>query len=180
VRGHFATVQDSVSPERQTTDCEDPSYRRINADAGGNKRHPILYLIPLTAPQILVTANGPAISHASDGTLVTTPRPAKAGEILTLFATGLGPTNPGVDPGQSFPASPPQIVNSPVQVLVNGNVGDVLYAGGIDVYQVNFQGADGTAAGQASLQLAAAWISGSIVNISVQRGSYRLAGHMVV
>jgi hypothetical protein len=41
VRGYFAPVQDTVSPERQTTDCEDPAYRRINADAGGNKRHPV-------------------------------------------------------------------------------------------------------------------------------------------
>ncbi len=56
VRGYFAPVQDTVSPERQTTDCEDPSYRRINADAGGNKRHPVLFLIPPDPPQIVVAA----------------------------------------------------------------------------------------------------------------------------
>jgi hypothetical protein len=172
MRGYFAPVQDSISPERQTTDCEDPSYRRINADPGGNKRHPVLYLIPLTQPQILMTPNGPAIVHASDGTLVTTAKPAKAGEILSLFASGLGPTKPGVDPGQPFPAAPLQPVNSPVEVLVNGQPGNVSYAGGypgaIDGYQVNFRVPDGATPGQASVQLTSAWISGPPVSMPLQ------------
>lgn len=172
VRGYFSAVQDAVSPERRTTDCEDPAYRRINADAGGNKRHPVLYLVPLVQPQIVSTPNGPAVVHASDGTLVTAAKPAKAGEIVTLFASGLGPTKPGVDPGQPFTASPLQVVNSPVQVLVNGNPGDVLYAGGypgaVDGYQVNFRIPDGTTPGKASIQLSSAWIAGPAVNITVQ------------
>jgi hypothetical protein len=170
-RGYFQPVQDPVSGERRTTDCEDPAYRRINADAGGNKRHPILYLVPLTQPQILTTPNGPAVIHASDGTLVSTAKPASAGEILSLFASGLGPTRPGVDPGQAFPASPLQVVNSPVQVLVNGNASDALYAGGypgaVDGYQVNFRIPDGAAGGMAALHLTSAWIAGSDVKIPI-------------
>src|SRR5580704_4378214 len=172
VRGYFAPVQDTTSPERQTTDCEDPSYRRINADPGGNKRHPVLYLIPLTQAQILTTPNGPAIVHSSDGTLVTTAKPAKAGEILSLFASGLGPTRPGVDPGQPFPSTPLQPVNSPVQVLVNGEPGDVSYAGGypgaVDAYQVNFRVPNDATSGQASIQLTSAWISGPPVSMPLQ------------
>ena len=172
VRGYFQPVQDPVSGERRTTDCEDPAYRRINADAGGNKRHPILYLVPPTQPQVIITANGPAVIHSSDGSLVTAAKPASAGEILSLFASGLGPTRPGVDPGQPFPAAPPQEVNSPVQVLVNGNSADVLYAGGypgaVDGYQVNFRMLDGAGQGQASLQLTSAWIAGPTIKIPVQ------------
>jgi hypothetical protein len=85
----------------------------------------MLYLVALAAPQIIITPGGPAAVHSSDGSLVTSAKPARAGEILTLFASGLGPTKPGVDPGQPFPSSPLQIVNSPVQVLVNGNSADV-------------------------------------------------------
>jgi len=170
-RGYFQPVQDPVSGERRTTDCEDPAYRRMNADAGGNKRHPILYLVPLTQPQLIPTPNGPAVIH-SDGSLVSAAKPAKAGEILSLFAAGLGPTRPGVDPGQPFPASPLQAVNSPVQVLVNGNPGELLYAGGypgaVDGYQVNFRLPDGLARGQASLQLSSAWIAGPAVIIPIQ------------
>ncbi len=170
-RGYFQPVQDSVSGERRTIDCEDPAYRRMNADPGGNKRHPILYLVPLTQPQVITAPNGPAVIHASDGSLVSAAKPAKAGEILTLFASGLGPTRPGVDPGQPFPATPLHVVNSPVQVLVNSNPADVLYAGGypgaVDGYQVNFRMPDGVQ-GQASLQLTSAWIVGPTVTLPVQ------------
>jgi uncharacterized protein (TIGR03437 family) len=114
----------------------------------------------------------PAVVHASDSTLVSASKPAKAGEILTLYAAGLGPTRPGVDPGQPFTADPRQLANSPVQVLVNGNPGELLYAGGypgaIDGYQVNFRVPDGTTSGQATLQLTSAWIAGLGVNIPVQ------------
>src|SRR5579863_1590050 len=171
VRGYFQPVQDSVSGERRTTDCEDPAYRRMNADGGGNKRHPILYLVPLTQAQVITTPNGPAVIH-SDGSLVSAAKPAKAGEILSLFASGLGPTRPGVDPGQPFPASPLQAVNSPVQVLVSGNPCEVLYAGGypraVDGYRVNFRMPDAAVPGQASLQLTSAWIAGPTVTIPVQ------------
>src|SRR5260370_36191420 len=93
-RGYWDAVQDSVSGERRTTDCEDPAYRRMNADPGGNKRHGILWLVPLVQPQIASTPNGPAVVHSTDFTLVTALKPAAAGEILSLFATGLGPVRP--------------------------------------------------------------------------------------
>jgi uncharacterized protein (TIGR03437 family) len=103
---------------------------------------------------------------------VTAGKPAKAGEFLTLFASGLGPTRPGIDPGEPFTADPLQVVNSPVQVLVNGSPADVLYAGGypgaVDGYQVNFRVPDGATAGQASLQLTSAWIGGPSVSIAVR------------
>jgi hypothetical protein len=162
VRGYFQTAP-NITPERVTSACEDPALRRVYAGTLG-KREGVLYLLPLSQPQILTTPNGPAIVHAGDGTLVTPAKPARAGEILTLYASGLGPTRPGVDPGQPFPAVPAQLVNSPVQVLVNGSPGDVLYAGGypgaVDGYQVNFRVPPATTPGQAGLQLTSAWIVG--------------------
>jgi hypothetical protein len=170
-RGTWSAAQDPVSGERTTSDCEDPAYRRINADAGGNKRHGVLYLVPATPVQILTTPNGPAIRHSSDFSLVTASKPATAGEILSLFATGLGPLR-GVVTGQPFPATPPAAVNSPVQVLVNGNPAEVLaavgYPGSVDGYQVNFRLSADMAKGSATIQVSAAWISGAPVNIPVQ------------
>jgi uncharacterized protein (TIGR03437 family) len=63
------------------------------------------------------------VTHTSDFTPVSAAKPAAAGEV-SVFATGLGLTTPGVNPGQPFPASPPA-VNSPVEVLVNGKSADV-------------------------------------------------------
>jgi len=122
--------------------------------------------------EIAVVPAGPAITHSSDFSLVTASKPATAGEILSLFARGLGPVTPGVDPGQPFPSNPLAIVNSPVEVTVNGKAAGVLAAvgfpGAVDGYQVNFRVPPDTAKGPASIQVSAAWISGASVTIPVQ------------
>jgi hypothetical protein len=168
VRGYFETTP-YINGARFTSACEDPSLRRVYAGTLG-RRTGVLYLIPLSQPKVLTTPNGPAVVHA-DRTLVTTASPAKAGETLTLFATGLGPTRPGVDPGQPFTRDPLQAVNSPVQVLVNGNAVNALYAAGFpgttDEYWVDFQIPSGTA-GQTSIQVSSAWMAGPVVIIPVQ------------
>ncbi|HLJ13901.1 MAG TPA: hypothetical protein VKV15_05345 [Bryobacteraceae bacterium] len=148
---------------------EDPSKRRIN---GGNRGHFVVYLIPLAWPQIVTIANGPAVVHSSDGSLVTAAKPAKSGEVLTLYATGLGPTVPALAPGAVFSASPLQTVNSPIDITVGGQAADVLYAGGYpgstDGFQVNFRVPSGITAGTKTLQIAAAFISSPEVNIAIQ------------
>ena len=89
-----------------------------------------------------------------------------------MLASGLDPTRPGVDPGQPFTADPLSVVNSPVELRVNGKPAEVLsavgYAGAVDRYQVNFRVPDGTVAGLASVQLSNAWIAGSDVMIPIQ------------
>jgi uncharacterized protein (TIGR03437 family) len=163
-----AGVIDLGSP-RQASVVEDPASRRT---IGGAKRSYVLHLIPMSVPQIITTANGPAVTHSSDFTLVSTSKPAAAGEILSLFATGLGPTRPGVDPGQAFPSNPPAAVNSSVDVIVNGKPAEVLaavgYPGAVDGYQVNFRVPPDTAKGMATIQVSAAWIAGKPANITVQ------------
>jgi uncharacterized protein (TIGR03437 family) len=102
---------------------------------------------------------------------VTPSKPAAAGEILSLFATGLGPVRGGTM-GQPFPSNPPSAVNSPVQVVVNGSpaevIGAVGYPGSMDEYQVNFRVPADTAKGTAAVQVSAAWINGTPVSITVQ------------
>jgi len=61
----------------------------------------------MSRPDIGITTNGPAVTHASDFSLVSASKPAAAGETLSLFATGLGPTRSTLDPGQPFPSSSP-------------------------------------------------------------------------
>jgi hypothetical protein len=165
VRGQFAQCGNFVNP-RIASVVEDPANRRIN---GGGKRRMIYHLLPMARPEVIDTLNGPAVVHATDFSLVTAANPARSGEILSLLAAGLGPTRPGVDPGQPFPASPLQVVNSPVEVTVNGAPAQVLYAGGYpgttNSYQVNFRLPDGTAPGLAAIALTAGFIPGSEVQI---------------
>jgi len=158
------TMQDRVASM-----AEDPANRRLH---GGNRFRAVLQLIPLSRPEITQTLIGPAVTHSSDFALVTASRPAAPGELLSLFATGLGPTRPGVDPGSPFPASPLAVVTSPVEVLVNGRAAEVLaavgYPGSVDGYQVNFRIPPETARGTATVQLSVAWIAGAEVRIAVQ------------
>jgi len=163
-----AGVIDLGSP-RQASVVEDPASRRA---IGGAQRSYVLHLIPMSVPQIVTTANGPAVTHSSDFSAVTASKPAAAGEILSLFATGLGPTVPRVDPGQPRPSSPVVTVNSPVEVTVNGKPAEVLaavgYPGTADGYQVNVRVPSDAAKGSATVQVGAAFITGPSVSIVIQ------------
>ena len=170
------------STARQASMSEDPSNRRRN---GGGKMRWVLHLIPMEAPLILNSGeiripelgfplNGPAVFH-SDFSQVTTAKPAHAGEILISLAKGMGPTRPGVDPGQPFPtwpANPLQQINSPVNVTVNGQSADIINAIGwpglVSEYRVDFRVPNGTASGLMAVQLSAAWIQGPAVSIPIQ------------
>lgn len=167
--GARGTVGGTGASGRAASMTEDPSNRRKN---GGTALSFILHVIPMAAPQIVLTPKGPAVTHSSDFTLVSASKPAAAGEILSLFATGLGPTVPEVDLGLPFPTNPLAAVNSPVTVTVNGKPADVLaavgYPGTVDGYQVNFRVPPDIGNGPAVIQISAAWIPGAPVSIPVQ------------
>lgn len=166
IRGQAGVIGGSG---RMASVTEDPAYRRLN---GGGKMTWFFQIVPAVWPEVLTVSTGPVIVHSSDFSLVTPEKPTRAGEILTLYATGLGPTRPGVDPGKPFPATGLQVVNSPVQVVVNGTAVPAMWAGGypgaVNAYQINFRLPDNTASGLASLSLNVAWIGGSEVKIPVK------------
>lgn len=166
--GARGIVAGTGASARAASMTEDPTNRRVN---GGRAFSFIVRVIPMAPPQILATAGGPAITHSLDFTPVTAAKPAVAGEVLSMFATGLGPTVPAVEPGLLFPSSP-AVVNSPVTVTVNGKPADVLaavgYPGSADGYQINFRMPAGTATGAATVQVTAAWIASRPVTIAVQ------------
>ncbi len=169
VRGQAASVvlPGNIGP-RIASMTEDPAQRRNN---GGGKVHFVFQLFPMTRPEIAITPNGPAVFHSNNFSLVTHANPAKAGEVLSLFATGLGPTRPVVNAGNPFPANPTAVVTSPVEVTVNGSTAEVIgavgYPGSVDQYQVNFQIPADAEPGTATLQLSAAWITAPAVKIAI-------------
>jgi len=147
---------------------EDPSMRRT---LGGGTCSFLLTLIPLVSPGVLSNSVGPLVLHAADFSQVTTAQPALPSEVLVLIATVLGPTNPGVDPGQVFPSDQLALANSPIQAAINGAPADVLYAGGYPgtstTYQVNFRVPDNAQAGMATLLLTSAWQPSAPIQFSV-------------
>jgi len=165
VRGQ---VESANSSSRQASMIEDPASRRTN---GGGPTLFILHLIPMSRPEVVTSATGPAVFHA-DFSPVTAAKPAKAGEVLIVQARGLGPTVPAIDPGLPFPTDKTQTVNSPVDVTVSGQSAELInkvgWPGMVDTYRVDFRVPDGTAPGTASIQLTAAWIPGRAVEIPIQ------------
>lgn len=127
---------------------------------------------PGDTPRVAVTTGGPAVTHTSDYKPVTAVNPAAAGEVLSLFATGLGPTQPEVDPGKPFPSSPLAAVTSAVEVRVNGKPAEVLAAvglpGTVGGYQVNFRVPVETPKGSAALQLSVGMAADTSVKVMVQ------------
>jgi hypothetical protein len=154
--------------DRPASMTEDPANRRTN---GGGTFEFVLYLLPNQVPQVATTNGVPAIVHSNDFSLVTAAKPAAPGEILSLFATGLGPVSPNVPPGQAFPGNPLASIASPIGVAVNGEpaevIGAVGYPGSTGGYQVNFQ-LPQDVKGSATIQLSSAWIPGSPVTVPVQ------------
>ncbi len=86
------------------------------------------------------------------GRLVDGAAPATAGEVVQVFATGLGPTQPPVPSGQAAPGAEPLArVVVPVEARVGGRTARVLFAGlapgFVGLYQVNVEVPAGVAAG---------------------------------
>jgi uncharacterized protein (TIGR03437 family) len=150
-------------PPRQASVSEDPANRR--ALGGGGVFRMVLHLVPMVRPAIM------SVFH-SDFSPVSVSSPARAGEVLIASATGLGPTRPGVDPEQLFPASPLQEVNSPIDVTVNGQAASIVnkvgWPGTAGNYRVDFRIPDGTTSGMATIQLSAAFINGLPAHIPIQ------------
>jgi len=142
--------------------------RRVN---GGGRGVYVIQLIPMFRPEVLIGPNGPVIIH-SDYSVITPDKPARPGEVLILYAKGLGPTTPSINPGDPFPGEPFALVTSPVEVLVNGKPSPAISQVGLprtsDIYHVAFRVPDDTAAGTASVQIRSAWVPGSAVPIPVR------------
>lgn len=160
----------TITASRQASTAEDPANRR---NFGGGKLQATFYLYPKFRPMIMLTQAGPAVFHA-DFSLVTSANPARKGELLIIRATGLGPVKPDLTPPGSvrFAAGPLQEVNSPVDVVFNGKelaaMNKIGWPGETDIYRVDFQVPGDAAAGEATLQLSAAWIPGPPVTVPIR------------
>ncbi len=115
-------------------------------------------------PGIFMLLDGSAaIQHASDYSLVTAAHPAVPGEVIVIYATGLGPVTTGVADGTPAAAAdpvqlgcgPPGVVLGATPAGEGGTTANVLYAGltpgYVGLYQMNVQVPPATPAGPSSL-----------------------------
>jgi uncharacterized protein (TIGR03437 family) len=96
------------------------------------------------APAVFQLSAGVVVATHADGSVVSIDRPAAAGEIVVLWATGLGNTNPSLEDG-TLPTAAQRLTRmTEFDVSVNGvpvEPGAILYAGVAPgyagLYQVN-------------------------------------------
>lgn len=149
---------------------EDPANRRLH---GGGRLQTVITLYPKYRPSVDFTPAGPAVFH-EDFSPVTTARPARAGETLIVRARNLGPVRPDLLPPavRAFKADPPEEVNSPMDVTINGKnvevVNKIGWPGTYDLYRVDFRVPSGLPPGKVTIHLTTAWIPGPPVEFEVQ------------
>jgi uncharacterized protein (TIGR03437 family) len=92
-----------------------------------------------------------AIVHNSDGVLTTT-RPARVGDFLQVYTTGLGAVSPAVPTGFPAPSSPLAVTSRQPQVTIAGRPATIAFSGlapgFAGLYQLTVQVPSGAPAGR--------------------------------
>ncbi len=108
------------------------------------------------------------------GRLVDSTAPAAVGDVVQVFSTGLGATQPAVRSGQAAPGVEPLArVVVPVEARVGGRTARVLFAGlapgFVGLYQVNVEIPEGTPANPAvPLTLLQSGVSSNTVSLALR------------
>jgi uncharacterized protein (TIGR03437 family) len=120
---------------------------------------------------ILIAGSGLNVLAAPAGTTATS-RPAKAGETISIFCTGLGPVSRIQNDGVPKTTTPLAISQTPV-LTIGGVAADVSFAGlapgGVGLYQINATVPDGVASGGAVAVVASmSGVVSNTVTVAVQ------------
>jgi len=121
-----------------------PGTFQFWVDRQGTRGPIVTVTLQSAAPAMFQYPAGTALATHSDGSLVSSTAPATAGEIVTLWATGLGNTNPELEDG-ALPAAAQWLSQlNQFDVQINSAALDssaILYAGVAPgyagLYQVN-------------------------------------------
>lgn len=92
--------------------------------------------------------SGPGVVvRAADGTFVNSANPARAGEYLTIYASGLGPVTNRPATGAGAPVEPLSVLQQTPTVAIDGVLANVTFAGltpgFAGLYQINVQVPEG-------------------------------------
>jgi uncharacterized protein (TIGR03437 family) len=121
-----------------------PAVLQLVSD--GRAGPPIAIQLTESAPGLFQIDAATVLATHANNTLVTASAPARGGEVIVLWATGLGPTAPAAVPNQ-IPQLAAQLAKlSDFRVLLNGSPVDparVLYAGSTagfaGLFQINIK-----------------------------------------
>lgn len=130
------------------------SVATIQVTNNGTQSNTVTAFVNATSPGVFTIPNN-GISYAAalhaDYSLVTTQSPAKIGETISVFLTGLGAVNPTITDGDAGPSATLAKATNPIGAYVSGAQAKVTYAGLAPdlagLYQVNLTIPTGITAG---------------------------------
>lgn len=113
-----------------------------------------------------------AILHGANNVLITSSNPASKGEVVVIFATGLGSVTPASPTGALAPSTPPfSMTDVKPTVTIDGNAADVPFSGlapgFVGLYQVNATVPVGTTSGSVDLVVTSGGVSSKAVKLAV-------------
>jgi uncharacterized protein (TIGR03437 family) len=136
------------------------SYAQFQVINGGVASNTSTSFVNTASPGVFTVPPGGigygAVLHA-DYSLVSKSSPAKRGEIVLLFVTGMGEVSPAVTAGSAAPSNPlAKVVNQP-DIYIDGTSADVSFAGlapgFAGLYQINVKVPDDAGPGDVSLEV---------------------------
>jgi uncharacterized protein (TIGR03437 family) len=126
---------------------------QIPAELQANRQYQVIVNnngVSSKSEPINTTAVLPVLAAFSDGTviaqdvnfhLINAQNPAHPGDIIMLYLTGMGATNPAVPTGMLAPGSPLAVTSIQPQVTIDGAPANVSFSGltpgGVGLYQIN-------------------------------------------
>ncbi|MBI4889448.1 MAG: hypothetical protein HY821_02410 [Acidobacteria bacterium] len=168
----------AVSPTRIVTQIPSElqpgeSYQLLLSFAE-NFAKPETLLLGAAEPGLAASADGRLTAQHGDGELVSAANPARPGEVLKLFATGLGATDPPVPAGRRAAAAAVRTRALP-RISVDGAPAEVLSsclsAEKPGIYEVLFRVPGGVRGGAAELRLEQNGAAGNAVRLMVAAGT---------
>ena len=124
----------------------------------------------LASPGMFLSGTGPSVYHGNS-LPVWDFAPARSGEEVVLFASGLGAVEPAVPAGSPAPFSPLARVVQVPTVRVDGRVAEVRFAGltpgFVGLYQINFVVPAGTRSGRVPFFLEAGGVSSPVLTLAI-------------
>lgn len=159
---------------------------RIQIINNGPQSNIVSEFVNSTTPGIFTNPSGGAGEAAAlhpDYSLVSPSSPAKIGETIAVFVTGLGDVSPGISDGAPGPSPNLSNTTNTITAAVGGTAATVTYAGlapGLaGLYQVNLTIPSGLAAGDYYLEIFAPDSDALEAGISIAASGSAVAGKSV-
>ena len=127
--------------------------------------------VAATAPAIFFSAAGAAVLKNADFSVVSAANPAKAGDVILVYCTGLGATSASLATGTVVPSTTTANTSVPVTATIGGKPATVTYAmaspGFAGLYQVALTVPAGVT-GSSPIVLTQGTVNSNAASISVQ------------